>query len=437
MSYSLHPVNLRQIWSPYVFETGAWSRLDPRWFHEFGIYSGAILPVGLIWVWIRRMALPARRRLIAAVTVFAAVTLILALGRYGFLAGLLSYLPMLRAVRAPSRYIVLVQFALAILAAVMLEDLIAIAERRSATASRYMPALWIPAALGIVTTLALNTGVLPYGAHTFSRAIVAAEGAAFVVAVTVLVFLAGRQVRWALGALIIVTAADLAAWSLGYVYGEPPLTIEELTRRIPEAPADPADSYALAPLRGPFRTDLLIMRGYRLANGYVGLFPATFYPLDSETTARLSGTKWFFTPDGVRHAAHDGVERVRLLDEEGHASGVATVVLDRPGHLVVDVTAPGRRTLALTERFHAGWSAASGGVSLETVTVDHDFLGCVVEAGAHRVSLHFMPRSFVYGSFASAIGVALVAGVLIMGLHIRDMTHNPASAAQKARTDNR
>jgi uncharacterized membrane protein YfhO len=95
------------------------------------------------------------------------------------------------------------------------------------------------------------------------------------------------------------------------------------------------------------------------------------------------------------------------------------VVLDRPGHLVVDVAAPDRRTLALTERFHDGWSATVGNVPLQMVRVEHDFLGCVVERGAHRVSFHFMPRSFVYGSLASAIGLALVTGVLIMGVRMQ------------------
>jgi hypothetical protein len=361
--------------------------------------------------------LPARRGLIAAATAFAGVTLLLALGRYGVLARALSSLPIFEALRAPTRYIVLVQFALTILAAITLEDLIAIVDRRSPAASRSMPGLWIPAALGIVTTLALNTGVLPYGPHTFARAAAAVKGPEFVLAVTVLVFLAGRRIRWALGALIIVTAGDLAAWGLVYVYRQPPLTIEQLTPGIPEAPAEPADSYAFAPPRGPFHHDQLILRGYRLTSGYVGLFPATFYPRDSDTAARLSGTKWFFTPDGARHAAHDGVARVRLLDEQGHAaSGVTSVVLDRPGHLVVDVDAPGRRTLALTERFHEGWSATVGNVPLQMVQVEHDFLGCVAEPGAHQVSFHFMPRSFVYGSIVSAIGVALLAGVLIIGL---------------------
>jgi hypothetical protein len=442
LTYSLHPVNLLQLWSPYVFTAGAWSRVDPRWFHEFGIYSGAILQVALIWVWMRRHALPARRRLITAVTLFAVLMLLLALGRYGGLAVLLAHLPVLRHLRAPARHIVLVQFALAILAAITVDDLIAILQKRAAAVSGVMPPLWIPAALGIATTLALNTRVLPYGAQTFAAARAAAAGPAFIVAVTALVLLAGRQVRWALGALVIVTAADLGVWGIPYLFREPPRTIAELTQGIPPAPATPADSYAFSEALGTY-PNVLVMRGYRITTGYVGLFPATFHPFESENTARLSGAKWSFTGDGVRRSLPGGVERARLLDEEGHAAtGTATMVVDRPGRLVVDIVAPSRRTLALTERFHAGWSAASGDVSLETVTVDHDFLGCVVEAGAHRVSFHFMPRSFVYGSLASAIGAALLAGVLIIGLGspervpIRDMTQNPASAAPRARTDN-
>jgi len=418
LTYSLHPINVLQLWSPYVFEARVWSKVDLRWLHEFGIYSGAILQVGLMWVWIRPCASPGRRRLIAAVTVFAAVTMLMVLGRYGGLAVLLSHLPVLRTLRAPARYIVLVQFALAILAAMTFDDLIAIADRRIAATSGTMPALWIPAALGIVTTLALNTRVLPYGPQTFSSAAEAARGVAFVVAVTLFVFLAGRQVRWAIFALVIVTAADLAAWGSGYMYREPPRTIEELTRGIPQAPSNPADSYAFAPSRGTY-PNVFVMRGYRLTTGYVGLFPAMFHPYYSDTAARLSGANWIFTDDGVRHPAQGGVERVRLLDEQGHAaSGVASMVVDRPGHLVVDVVAPGRRTLALTERFHDGWLATVDDVPLQTVPFEHDFLSCVVEGGAQRVNLRFMPRSFVYGSIASAIGAVLLAGVLIIGFRI-------------------
>jgi len=61
LTYSLHPYNVFQLWSPYFFERGGYGRLDYPWFHELGIYSGAILTVAPIYVWIRRRVLPERR----------------------------------------------------------------------------------------------------------------------------------------------------------------------------------------------------------------------------------------------------------------------------------------------------------------------------------------------------------------------------------------
>jgi hypothetical protein len=413
LTFSLHPFNLFQFWSPYFFENGAYSERDAMLFHEFGVYSGAVLPVALIWVWIRRRALIGRRALITAVTVFAAVNLLLALGRYGGLAVPLMYLPVLESLRAPVRYIVLVQFALAILAAVTIDDLLAIAGGRSAPPEGPLVPLWIPAVLGIATTVVLSTRLLRYGRHTFAAAPVAAAGVAIVLAVTLLTYLAGRRVRWALAALVVVTAADLGAWGIGFVYREPSRTIRQLTQAISPAPADPADSYAAALTS----SDLFVIRGYRLTSGYVALSPATRHPLDSDIALRLSGTRWLFTPEGFRQPAEGGVARVRVLDEQGQGStGSASLSVDRPGHLAAHVEAPGRRTLAFTERFHDGWSATIDGVPLRMVRVEGDFLGCLLDGGVHDVDLRFRPRSFVYGSIVSAIGAALLAGILIARL---------------------
>ena len=54
---------------------------------------------------------------------------------------------------------------------------------------------------------------------------------------------------------------------------------------------------------------------------------------------------------------------------------------------MVDLDAPGRRVLALTERFHDGWSASIDDVPRATVRVEQDFLGSIVDAGVHRVRL--------------------------------------------------
>ena len=418
LAFSLHPLNVFQLWSPRFFLRGAYSERERMLFHEFGIYSGAILPVALIWVWIRRSALPDRRRLIAAATAFAAVMFVLALGRYGGLATLLTYVPVLQSLRAPARYIVLVQFALAILAAVTFDDLLAIAGgARGAPSGRRMAAIWIPAVLGIATTAVLNSHLLPYGPLTFANAQTAAAGVAVVVVVTLLVHLAGRRMRWAIAALVVATAVDLGLWGIRFVYLTPARTIRELTQAIPRAPIDPAESYAAAPAVGPYSGNFLVMRGYRLTTGYAGLYPASRNPLDDDLALRLSGTRWFFDAGGSRGRAGDTLGRVRLLDSgRREVTGAARLVVDRPGLLVVDVDAPERGMLVFTERFHSGWSASTDAGPLQVARADEDFLGCVVDRGVHRVTFRFLPRAFVYGSILSAMGAAFVAGVLIVRL---------------------
>lgn len=409
LMFSLHPYNLVQLWSPYFFARGAYTRDDYMWLHEFGIYSGAILPVALAWAWMRRSALAQHRALILGLTVFAASALVLALGRYGGVAGLLAYVPVLGSLRAPVRYIVLAQFALAILAAIVVDDLLAIADGRSSPPRAPLRWLWLPATLGIATTLLLNTGVLGGGHESFASATSAAPGVAIVVAVTLLIHLSGRRVRWALAALVVLTTLDLAAWGIRFIYRVPPQTLEELTQGIPRAPSVPAAAYAAAPDRGRYMYNVLVLGGYRLTTGYAGLFPASTHPLDGAEALRLSGTRWQFTADGSRLPFDGAVARVRLLDERGHVStGTALLRIDRPGRLVAHVDAPGRRVLAFTERFHEGWSATADGARLPVVRVEGDFLGCVVDTGTHRVELQFMPRSFVYGA-----GISIAAGVLL------------------------
>jgi hypothetical protein len=418
LTYSLHPINLFQLWSPYAFTRGAHSVGDYMWFHEFGIYSGAILPVALIWTSMRRRVLLEHRVLIAWAAAIAAIALVLALGRYAGLAVMLTYVPGLESLRAPVRYILLTQFALAILAAVMLDDLRAISAGRRQPPTRVTTlTLFVPLMLGVATTVALNGRLLPFGRHIFAGALAAAPGVAIAGLVAALVYLAARRTPWAIAALVIVTAADLGAWGYRFIFREAPRAIEDLTAAIPPAPASPAEAYAAGPLNGPYKANVLVLRGYRLTNGYVGLFPATQLPLGGEQARRLSGTRWVFTDDGARYAVEDGAARARLLDDGGQeAPGSARLTVDRPGHIVVDINAPDRRMLALTERFHHGWSLTVDGAARPSTRVNGDFLGSAVDAGAHRVEFRFTPGSFSRGSIVSAVGLALLVGIVAIRL---------------------
>ena len=415
LTYSLHPLNLLQLWSPLALTRGAHSVGDYMWFHEFGIYSGAVLPVGLAWVWTRRAALVDRRTLIIGASVFAALMLVLALGRYVGLAGVLAHLPVIGAMRAPARYVVLMQFALAILAVIAVEDLLAIREgrREIVTGGPLLP--WVPTLLGVATLVGLNAGLLPYGRHTAATVAAAAPGVALVATVTLLVILAARRVRWALPVLVVVTAADLALYGIRFMYQEPAQSIPRLLVAVQPAPSRPEDSYAAAPEVGNYVKNVLVMRGYRLTTGYVGFFPAVLHPIGGELSLLLSGTRWTFTREGFRRPALGGVERARLIDDRGQqVIGRVQLTADRPGHLAASVRAGGPAILAFTERFHDGWTATAGGRPIEIVRVEYDFLGCRVDPGVQQVELRFAPRSFRNGLIVSAIGAVLLAGVLLV-----------------------
>ena len=274
---------------------------------------------------------------------------------------------------------------------------------------------WVPALLGLATLVGLNAGLLPYGRHTAATVAAAAPGVALVATVTLLVILAARRVRWALPVLVVVTAADLALYGIRFIYQEPAQSIPRLLVAVQPAPSRPEDSYAAAPEAGNYVKNILVLRGYRLTTGYVGFFPAVRHPIGGELSLLLSGTRWKFTPEGFRRPALGGVERARLIDDDGQqVMGTVQLTADRPGHLAASVRAGGPAILAFTERFHAGWTATADGRPIEIVRVEYDFLGCRVDPGVEQVEFRFAPRSFRNGLIVSAIGAALLAGVILM-----------------------
>src|SRR5262249_8577809 len=107
--------------------------------------------VALAWIALRWRLL-AHRRLVVALLVFAASSLLLALGSYGGIYPWLAQVPGLDAFRAPTRHIMLFHFALSGIAAVVLEDLVAMSRRGEVIA---FPTFWplvIPVVLSIATT---------------------------------------------------------------------------------------------------------------------------------------------------------------------------------------------------------------------------------------------------------------------------------------------
>jgi hypothetical protein len=103
----------------------------------------------------------------------------------------------------------------------------------------------------------------------------------------------------------------------------------------------------------------------------------------------------------------------------GGGPGEAHLTVDRPGRIVVHTAAPETQLLLLTERFHEGWRADISGQAAAPIRVNGDFLGCVVPAGTHDVTLVFAPSSVRRGAALTVIGLILTIGAALVIARVR------------------
>ena len=438
VSFSLSPLNLVQLWSPFAFRFRVHAPpAEASIVHEFIVYNGAFCTLSLSWLTMRWRQ-QTRKGLLAVLFLFAAVTLVLAMGRYAGVYSLLARLPGISNFRAPARHLVLFQLALSAIAAIAFEDLIGLVRRGETIPRRRLWPLAIPVAISIAaTTLASVLERSDWAAlHDLllSGPLRAAPWSVPIVATAFLLMMAARGRRWAVAALIVFAAIDLGFWGYSYAYRWGPiLSIQKLAAGA-SLPPGSRPGELIEPMPGGGPVNLPILSGMRLTSGYNGLEPVSILDPNDPVTERISGvtwrprgTGWESVPDGMPRArlvsestlSRDiktdvrtiDVGRVALVSESipalAGAPGSVRVVNDRPGALVMDTDAEGRQLLVITERFHSGWQATVDGRSRETTRVYGDFLGCVVDRGPHRVTFTFAPDSARQGLRVSLGGIVL------------------------------
>lgn len=441
---SLSPWNLLQLWSPYVFAHRIYASAEEFLVNEFGLYNGAFCTLAVAWVALRWRDLE-RRRLAGALLVLGTLGIVLALGRFGGLYVLLAQLPILNTLRVPARHIVLVHLALAGLAAVAFEDVVAIGRQGPPVAWRRLWPLAVPVTLSVVTGIA---GVMLSGTPwatarflMFSGLARASVGTGLMVLAAALLIAAARRAPGAAIALVMFIAIDLGAWGYGYVFQSPPQTVDAIAASA-NVPRDARSGEYITPPANLFQANVGVLRGLRLSAGYAGLIPVSVLDPFDELTARLGGVSWRLVgrtwtrvPDTMARArlvadarvSGDIRSDVRAIDITTTAlvdapvdltpgpAGDARVLVDRPGRIVVHTDAIGQRLLVLTERFHAGWRAATADRAWPLRRANGDYLACVVDAGSHDVTFTFEPDSARLGSIVTIVGLVLVVGVVVWG----------------------
>ena len=329
-TFSLHPANLLQLVSPY----GLRGRVLGGNVQEFGLYDGAVSTVAAGWLLLRWRALGRWRSLVLASSAFGLVMLLLALGSYGGLYSLLSRLPGVGVFRAPARYILLLHLALAVVAAVMMADLMRLSRRTRR--QRTLPALWPIwlvggtglATLGVHAWLKVDPGRHPAAAHLWPVVPFALLGAGLIVAASLLVLAAFRGVRWAPWCLAVFTVADLTLWGGSFVWRERPQPLARWLDVLPAPPAGARDGrvHVTGGMDWLYQ-DVLAAKGYRLASGYVGLRPRRVLSPDDVTGQRLLAVRWVF-----ERRALGGGPRSIAPDPAGGGSATDRERRGRPGH---------------------------------------------------------------------------------------------------------
>lgn len=474
---SLHPINLLQGVAPYALADRVWTD-DPlnAGTHELSCYAGALVPALCVWLFVCRGMNFARRRLIVAAAVLAGVGLLLALGKYsGPVNAALLQVPIVGSFRVPARGVMFVYLGGALAAAVGLAELI---ERAAAgTRASWHRLAWL-AAVPVASVLALVVlTLIPLPVATSQQSSLwwtgGAAGVAMCAVAVALVAAAARGFGWALLLLPVLATIDLGIYGESYNTGaQPPLTLAEIAALAPQCPDDPQWRVVTSQPR----SNLPALRGGRTAFGYAGLIPERRLldnPLlvsdHADLVRRLVAGQWYLNGQQLIELP-SAIPRVRLLsrwrvasdrDAKG-ANNLATdliaedpalvvlldappasasesdrqqgrlgapglagrvaIVLDQPGHIVLEVDSSVPQFLVLSESWHAGWraeiaeldagasaasqSSAAGSAPLRIARAYGDFMVCEVPAGKHRVALRFAPDSMRHGSVLSLVAAA-------------------------------
>jgi hypothetical protein len=452
-SGSLHPLNLVQLIAPYLFV----HRVFGQNTHELTVYLGAVPLMLILWVWIDRRNLGRWRKPAAAAALLAFGGLLLAFGAYGQVYRLQRLLPLVGNFRFPCRYTLLFTLAMAVLAAI---GLVLLRSRQTQgekiALGRTVP-LWSVAGLSLLSAI---VGLTMRDRSYFAGTVWILAGPILIASAALLATLAARGYRFAMAAMVLLTAVDLGYYGLGPA--EPRLrdgayaqarTLRQFLHDVARPPTRFDGRVVLDLVRYdeslPHVGDEITMLGYSRADGYAGLAPAK--QLDyhqvaalrvadvawverNESTAGIVGlepesseSRWLAVPAPLarvrlvaqaqpsRDPAHD----IAVISPETSAlvqsplslppgpPGYAFLVSERPGRLEIQVDCPASRLLVISESYHPGWQATIDGRPERLMRVNGDFLGCVVPGGRHEVRLAFRSASLRWGLSLSGAGLLL------------------------------
>jgi hypothetical protein len=458
-SGSLHPLNLLQAVAPYLFGT----RVVGQNTHELGLYFGAVPLLLSAWLLAHPRSWGDCRRLIVATLWVAGIALLLAFGEHGIGGGWQQHLPLVGKFRFPCRTIVWVYAAVAVLSAIAWQRLAeaqADGHDKSDGRDKSNAPLWI-VCLASLTAALIAPWVWPEFVNDWP--LVAVAPVCFAVAAIALAA-AARGSRVAMVALVMLTALDLGTYGFSYAVLSGTDRLESFAH-VPDAPPSAERPIVAQPYNkedSPEQVgNRLLLAGFRRADGYAGLVPSRMLDYRDPVALRVAGvgfraeeqdagysnrivwlpvsdplapirlvtraiadrgeplavaaaadTALYFPPPLGRPAllpeSLDPSSMTAAVDLTPGSPGTIADVQQLAGRLSLTTETDGRQLVVVNTSYHSGWRGWIDGRPVPVMRVNRDFLGCVVEAGTHRVTLDFHPFSLRLGKVLSTLGLGLL-----------------------------
>ncbi|GIW86548.1 MAG: hypothetical protein KatS3mg108_0872 [Isosphaeraceae bacterium] len=448
-----HGWNVVQWVAPYLFRArGYFPEAAPKlghYTHEAAIYMGCVAPVMLGLLSARRRFRSECATLVWGMAALVVGGVILTFVEATPLIDLYRKIPVVRLFRVSARYFVLVQFGVAVLVAVGFDGLIS---GRLSVRGRDWFVMLVPALLGVVGVVGFWLAALgprPEDLRLLAPMEQAALGVGLLILGAIAVGVAGQGHGWGAVAVVLLMAGDLGGYGLSFVRAFPVERYESFVAKLPHPPAaNPGYRIRMGGLPIERATDVMVLAGHWLVDGYAGLIPRRVLDFDTLAAARVAGVGWSLeygqgADRRVRWTAiGDPLPRARLLTDvvvsddpagqwawidpktvavvpeaialDGGSPGTATIVRDEPGRIEVEAESAGRQLLVVAERIHEGWRAEVDGEPAAVLPVYGEFMGVVVKPGRHRVALRFDPESYRVGRWVT-LGALCVVGIWALG----------------------
>lgn len=447
---SLHPVHLLQLVAPYFFNDLAFEGIP----YELKPYIGAIPLALLPLLLVRRKKLGALRPLATGCLCMGVFSLVLALGKYGYLYRLQTSLPLVGLLRTPCRYVLLFHLAMAVAAAIAFGDILTILRDRNRLGwGQLWPLSLIPLVGALPFAFRLFAGSAPpMPAWYFTAGIAPTKqtlaGPLILALGTVLVLATLRGRQYAVVGLVLFAAVDQGLYGMSYIWQNEPGAKVRLFKDFAPTPPEPSR------FRVHSTNNVWIMKDVRIDGGYASIPPEKHLRGESESELRVKSVHWIWDRGKQTMYALTGrvigwelprpLPRARLVTKarvsshprtnihetdiestaivsievnlQGGEPGEASITEEHPGEIVVVTKADSTQLLVLSESYHEGWRALLDGKRRPVLQVYGDFLGCVVEAGTHEVKFTFRPRSLRVGGWLSALGIGLASGWFLVSL---------------------